>query len=279
MRATAGGSPRDWGSRSQVHDGSVIVSSVGVSPAYFQTTGSVVSASSCSSYQAARPLYQPSATDLKVFSEAFVGHLQVVTTCFSQTDRDLLGAAGITQNFVVELIGSAQMVAGKLATTASDALDKLPTLLWAARGHGNAELHECTVELHGSIATMRKEAQSVRADYIDLLKYAQYLGQCTQLTVDQLVMSSLPEPVEDESGSLECQSQFGLELTDAQKDSQRYLELTLVHLDSMCQVLEDCSDFWLMLHEAELQLRKLEKESKLLSEGPRPESEHRRSEP
>mmetsp|Transcript_42140 Transcript_42140/g.58617 ORF Transcript_42140/g.58617 Transcript_42140/m.58617 type:complete len:90 (+) Transcript_42140:3-272(+) len=34
----------------------------------------------------------------------------------------------------------------------------------------------------------------------------------------------------------------------------------------MCQILEECSDFWLMLHNAELKLRKLEKESKAFCE-------------
>lgn len=32
-------------------------------------------------------------------------------------------------------------------------------------------------------------------------------------------------------------------------------------------MMEDCSDFWLMLHHAELQLRKLEKEALVIRDG------------
>lgn len=40
-----------------------------------------------------------------------------------------------------------------------------------------------------------------------------------------------------------------------------------MHLDAVCVTLEECSDFWLMLHNAELQLRKLEKEASSLDNG------------
>ena len=82
----------------------------------------------------------------------------------------------------------------------------------------------------------------------------------------------MPEPVEGENG-LECTPSHGLQLAKAQTELQKYLELTLIHLDGMCQLLEDCSDFWLMLHQAELQLKKLEKEAKAFCEDP---IEHRR---
>ena len=47
---------------------------------------------------------------------------------------------------------------------------------------------------------------------------------------------------------------------------RKYLGLALVHLDATCVTLEECSDFWLMLHSAELQLRKIEKEATHLSQ-------------
>ena len=143
--------------------------------------------------------YEPkeSNVDLKVFSDAFTGHFQVVMSCLEQTDKDLQVACKMTQNLLVELIGAAQMVASQLATTAFSALDKLPTLLWAARGHGNAEAHACTEELHDSLSALRRDTQSVRTDYIELLKRLQYLGHCAQVTVDQTVVQSMGEPVED----------------------------------------------------------------------------------
>ncbi|CAE7752010.1 unnamed protein product [Symbiodinium necroappetens] len=228
-----------------------------------EVSGSQVSSGSNSSVQGGIQFYQPkdSTKDLKVFSDAITGHLQIVLSCLSEADQDLLSCAVQTENQFVSLVCSAQTVACKLAATACNALEKLPTLLWAARGHGSTELSDCIVGLRGNLGTLRKETQGIRSDYIDLLTQVQYMGHCTQVTVDQTVMSLLPEPSEKEDGSMECQipPSLALALQEANEESQKYLELTLLHLDYMSQILEECSDFWLMLHQAELQLRKLEK--------------------
>ena len=62
-----------------------------------------------------------------------------------------------------------------------------------------------------------------------------------------------------------------------QHESQKYLDVTLTHLTDMCKLLEECSDFWLMLHHAELQLRKLEKESKYFCDGDIPDMPQKKS--
>ena len=141
-----------------------------------------------------------------------------MTTCLSQSDRDVLTAAHITQHLFVELIDSAQVISHKLSAIARSALEQLPTLLWLARGHQSDELQICVAELYDGIATLCKDLQTIRTDYIDLLKQVQYVGQCTRVAMDQIVTSSLPAPAEDESGSLECTARDALELTDAQKD-------------------------------------------------------------
>ena len=267
MNASGGTSPRDWGSQFQ---GSAVVSSTGLS-FNRQVSGSQVSSGSNSSVQGGIQFYQPkdSTKDLKVFSDAITGHLQIVLSCLSEADQDLLSCAVQTENQFVSLVCSAQTVACKLAATACNALEKLPTLLWAARGHGSTELSDCLVGLSGHLGTLRKETQGIRSDYIDLLTQVQYMGHCTQVTVDQTVMSLLPEPSEKEDGSMECQipPSLALALQEANEESQKYLELTLLHLDYMSQILEECSDFWLMLHQAELQLRKLEKDSQRICDG------------
>ena len=268
MEVSGRASPRDWGPQGQSE--STVVSSAGLSAHHCRAGGSLVSSGSCSSYQS-DPSFSYQATrnarDLKVFSDALAGHLQVVITCLSQTDNDLKGAAITTGTLYVELVSSAQTAAGSLAMTAVCALEKLPTLLWASRGHGR-ELQACVGELHVSMSGLRKQMQTVRCDYIDLLHQIKYLGQCTQVTLDQMAISTMPEPVEDEHGSLECQVRSGIEMTTVQKESQKYLELALMQVDSMCNILEVCSDFWLTLHQAELQVKKLEKESNALCEGP-----------
>ena len=161
---------RDWGS--QVNAASVAVSSTGVSGPIRMTNGSAVSSSSCSSYQGrSLTFYQPkdSTSDLKKFSDTIMGHLQVVTGCLSQTDVDLLAAAKQTQGLFMALTGSAQAVSSKLSKTAGSALEQLPTLLWAAKGHGGAQLHTSVAEVHDSMADLRKATQDIRNDYIDLL--------------------------------------------------------------------------------------------------------------
>ena len=283
MEVFLSASPRDWGPPS-VQSVSAVVSSAGLSGQRCTGGGSLVSSSSYSSFKESDPSFSFQATrsarDLKVFSDKMAGHLQVVTTCLAQTDNDLKGAALATETLFVELVNSAQTVAGSLAMTAVSALEKLPTLLWAARSQGR-ELQACVGELHVSMAGLHKQMQAVRRDYIDLLEQVQYVGQCSQVTLDQIAMSSLPEPVEDEHGSLECQVRSGFDLTTVQRESQQYLELALMQLDSMCNILEDCCDFWLTLHQAELQVKKLEKESKALCEGtldgPGPEPSRRHS--
>ncbi|CAE7229427.1 unnamed protein product [Symbiodinium sp. KB8] len=271
MHAAGGLSPRDWGS--VLHGGSVVVSSTGINSVIntrHAAGGSMVSSSSCSSYPTGAlqtPELLDSTRDLIAFSDTITRHFHVVMSCLAQNDQDLRTGADMVHVLVVGLVGAAQVVASKLSTTAHSALDKLPTLLWAVRGHESADLGPCMLELHESLASLRKEAQGVRTDYIDLLKQVQYLGHCTQVTMDLVIISSLPEPAQDENGILECHADLSSQLTEAQTESKKYLELTLLHLDSMCQILEECSDFWLMLHNAELKLRKLEKESKAFCDG------------
>ncbi|CAJ1409648.1 unnamed protein product [Effrenium voratum] len=197
--------------------------------------------------------------DLKVFSDSFNEPLSVARECMSQVDADLLAALNLTQSQANDLIASAQMVTWKLSATACNSLELLPTLLWAARGHGEErDVVSPVSEVHSSITAMRKEAQTVRTSYIELLNQVRYLGQCTQVTLDQIIIASLPV------GDFEVKPVKSSHKT-VQTHSEKCLELALVHLDGVCMTLEECSDFWLMLHSAELQLRKIEKEAQQVS--------------
>ena len=149
----------DW--VSQVHGGSVAVSSVGVQKQN-QSNRSRISSSSCSSARdSALQIYQPkdSMKDLKAFADVFAEHLRIVIGCLSQSDKDLAVAAGVMQNFMVELVGAAQVVLFKLATTACSTLENLPSLLWAARSDQDTQLKASIAEVHDSMAALRKETQ------------------------------------------------------------------------------------------------------------------------
>ncbi|CAE7189115.1 unnamed protein product [Symbiodinium sp. CCMP2456] len=251
---------------SKVDGRSAVVSSVG-EPSRQRANDSVVS-SSAASFGTLKT-YQPrdSMKDLKVFADSFAGHLRIVMSHLLQTDEDLSTAVVVTHSRLVDLVGSAQTVLWKLSSTACSTFEKLPSLLWASRCGGKEnELDDSISEIHSSMAVLRKETQAIRNDYIELLKQVQYVGHCTQVTMDQAVISSLPEPDEDEHGILECPP-ASPEFNEAQRKSQKSLQLTLAHLEGICQMMEDCSDFWLMLHHAELQLRKLEKEASVIRDG------------
>ena len=245
---------------------SAVVSSVGQPSGQ---GGSSAVSSSAASFGTLKT-YQPkdSMKDLKLFADSFADHLRVVMSHLLQTDEDLSTAVVVAHSLLVDLVDSAQTVLWKLSSTACSIFEKLPSLLWASRcGAKQNELEDSISEIHKSMAVLHKETQAIRNDYIDLLKRVQYVGHCTQVTMDHAVISSLPEPDEDEHGILECQPPAIPEFNEAQKKSQKSLQLTLAHLEGICQMMEDCSDFWLMLHHAELQLRKLEKEALVIRDG------------
>ncbi|CAE7216191.1 unnamed protein product [Symbiodinium natans] len=262
------GQDRDW--CSQINGArSIGVSSTGLSRSGLAANQSVVSSDSGAYQGISVGEYQSKnyLKDLKAFSDSFIAPMNIVCECMNQVDPSLLDALKMTQNQAHELITSAQMVTWKLSATACNSLELLPTLLWAAKGHGDEkDVISPISEVHTSMATTRKDAQTVRTSYIELLNQVRYMGQCTQVTLDQVVILHLPVPCEDESGNLETSPKLAPDPTEHQKISEKCLELALMHLDGLCMLLEDCSDFWLMLHSAELQLRKIEKEAQALCE-------------
>lgn len=251
-----GDSSRDW--CSQVNGArSIGVSSTGLSRSNLAANQSVVSSAS-GSYQGVGEYHAKNyLKDLKAFNESFNEPLAIAKQCIRQVDPDLYENLQLTELQANDLIVSAQTVTWKLSGMACNSLEVLPTLLWIARGSGVEKDIGTVSEVQNSVTLMRKETQVVRTSYIDLLNQVRYLGQCTQITLDHLIIAHMPAPVEDESGSLETKPPL-------QKDEQsfeKFLSLALVQLDAVCMTLEECSDFWLMLHNAELQLRKLEKEA------------------
>lgn len=256
---------RDWCGDSQVNGGarSVGVSSTGLSRSNLAANQSVVSSAS-GSYQGVQDHHSKNyLKDLKNFSELFNEPLVIAKQCIREVDLDLYELLQQTELQANDLMVAAQAVTWKLSAMACNSLEVLPTLLWIARGSGEAHELSAVLEVHNSVTAMRKETQVVRTSYIDLLNQVRYLGQCTQITMDQMMIEEMPAPVEDESGSLETKR---VQQQD-ERSFEKLLRLALMHLDAVCVTLEECSDFWLMLHNAELQLRKLEKEASSLDNG------------
>lgn len=254
---------RDW--CSQVNGScSIAVSSTGLSRSNLAVNNPSVVSSASGSYQDVGEYHAKNyLKDLQAFSKAFNDPLSVARECLNQVDKDLSGAMQLTESQAADLIMAAQTVTWKLSATACNSLEVLPTLLWLAKGHGDDKELGPMLEVYKGVATVRKEAQAVRTNYIELLNQVRYLGQCIQVTMDHLVIDQMPAPVEDHSGSLE--TPLVADVADSTSTFWQILNLALVQLDAVCVTLEECSDFWLMLHNAELQLRKLEKEAEIFT--------------
>lgn len=257
MIATLPRGCRDWCADSQVNGArSSGVSSTGLSRSNLAANPSVVSSAS-GSYQGVGDYHAKNyLKDLKAFNESFNEPLAIAKQCMRQVDLDLYEFLQQTELQANDLIVAAQTVTWKLSAMACNSLEVLPTLLWIVRGSGEANDLSAVSEVHNSVTLIRKETQVVRTNYIDLLNQVRYLGQCTEICLDQMIMAEMPAPVEDETG-LETK----LVEKPVEKPFEKYLRLALVQLDAVCVSLEECSDFWLMLHNAELHLRKLEKEA------------------
>lgn len=196
-------------------------------------------------------------SDLRNFCSAFNKPLLAAKECISEADdEDLLGAAGLLEAEAGDMMSKAQAVTLKLSLMSRDCLDLLQHFCVL---NGAEDAQNALREAHQIISSVRKDAQAVRTRYIDLLEQVKYLDSCTAATLDQVVISHHPDPVEEDDG-LETRVPT-TRPSPRQARTENLLRTAREHLDILCTTLEECSDFWLMLHEAELRIKKLEKEA------------------
>jgi hypothetical protein len=86
----------------------------------------------------------------------------------------------------------------------------------------------------------RNGLQDVRGNYLFVLDRAKELCRCIDLSIDCLNMDSTAET---------SATVLGLQIS--------YLESALAHVAKVTRLMEDCSDFWLRLHCAELGFNKI----------------------
>eukprot|EP00435_Cladocopium_sp_Y103_P054210 s582_g17.t1 len=239
---------------------SVDVSSTGLSCLFGQpsTTPSRAgtSDSGFSNFSAAEFRAQHAFQDLRNFCTAFNKPLIAAKECISEADEDLLGSAGLLEAEAGDMMAKAQEVTLKLSLMSRDCLDLLQHFCVL---NGAEDAKNALREAHQIISSVRKDAQAVRTRYIDLLEQVKYLDSCTAVTVDQVIISHHPDPVEDDDG-LETHVP-ATRPSPRQARTEDLLRTARAHFDVLCATLEECSDFWLMLHEAELRIKKLEKEA------------------
>lgn len=240
---------------------SVDVSSTGLSGLFGQPSNTPsragTSDSGFSNFSTAEFRAQHAFQDLRNFCSAFNKPLLAAKECISEADdEDLLGAAGLLEAEAGDMMSKAQAVTLKLSLMSRDCLDLLQHFCVL---NGAEDAQNALREAHQIISSVRKDAQAVRTRYIDLLEQVKYLDSCTAATVDQVVISHHPDPVEEDDG-LETRVPT-TRPSPRQARTENLLRTAREHLDILCTTLEECSDFWLMLHEAELRIKKLEKEA------------------
>lgn len=230
--------------------GSTVVSSVCPSLSQHAVASTCVSllppALAVKGYQHKTKLYLK---DLDDFNVSLTGPLALAWQCLAVADLDLKAALGHASAQSQHLVEEAEKVCISLSSTACRiSMTVLPSLRLATMQAEVSAVGALLFDADKALMEIRKEAHNVRLSYVDLLKYLRYVIQCTQVALDGCIIQTL----EAEGAAQDPVSAQAVE---------ENLTMALSHLDDACALLADCSDFWLMLHGAELGLGGMEKEA------------------
>jgi len=170
---------------------------------------------------------------------------------FNEIDKDLAECLEFTHKEVCELMDHAVgMVMSFAATAQQTQCSVLPGLRVAVT---KAKRH-IVVSLLGSaqgwISDMKKAAKEIRCKYVLLLEKVQYLIKCTVLVLDHLEMMAEECTEQEKYASL--------------NQTIESIELAIEELEEGEKTLEECSEFWLNLHTAELKLFHIENQAQQL---------------
>jgi len=189
--------------------------------------------------------------DLMAFRVSLLTPMNDAWKLLDETDKDLADCLDYTHKEVCELMDHAVRVVMSFAATAQQTqCSVLPGLRVAVT---KAKRH-IVVSLLGSaqgwISDMKKAAKEVRCKYVLLLDKVRYLMKCTLLVLDHLAMMFEECTEQDEFASL--------------NQKMENIELAIQELEKGEKTLEECSEFWLILHTAELKLFHIEDEAQRL---------------
>lgn len=258
---------RDWSRKTGGGDMSCVVSSAALSSTGWQSfnTGSV-----CSSYGSSSEFSQISCgevqsnfKELQDFSNCLCEPLLRGQTCMREVDESLVEGLEQILEEAVSMVNAATDISARIYKAAHEFWDWIPDLCTL---RGDEESQELVVEVHEHLKILRQDAQAIRAVYINLLDKVGYIGQCTEVRIDESCMSSFKALEQDADGNYIDQLPELAAPSQSQELLENSLRMALVHLDRACSVLEDCPEFWLMLHKSEIALMKLEKKASKIVE-------------
>lgn len=182
--------------------------------------------------------------DLHNFGAILLSRLNNASQTFEPVDEELTMATGQICVIVEELVSEAEQVALELSFASQNEVLHLKL-------YGSIK-QDLALDAVEKLAKLRNRTRKVHSDYLWILERLRYLSKCVEAVWDDSM----------DRGEASCISDL--------------LELGMNHIEVSADFLEDCSDFWIMLHKAELQLPDL-KEDKTRDRKVKKATEHRRA--
>jgi hypothetical protein len=195
--------------------------------------------------------------DLRDFDIAVSQQMDRARHYLHLADVDLAAAMSVASKKLRDLVLQAEGIALALSSTAEYVnLSLLPQLMAAAVQQNSLMFSSILTEAQHAVGDVRRDTHSVRSQYVEMFNFITYLATCTQLASDANFMAVTADGLEDADSAVarhEC--------------TQQCLTRALMHIDAICGLLEECSDFWLMMHTAEIRFAKVEKDAHQMSQS------------
>jgi len=184
--------------------------------------------------------------DLKNFRTNLMTPLDQAQQALDLVDADLSNATSQARSRAEILLDGARTVAINNAIKSQHARHLLPSLRFAVstgKGHAVNGLLDMT---HAWIVDMKQNAEDLRLSYVSLLDYIYYMMQCTQVSLDFFVTTTTQDGATGATGRFQA---------------EMLLDRAFIELGQAAQVMQDCCDFWLLLHSGKQTMDVLEKRS------------------
>jgi len=193
-------------------------------------------------------------TELSQFANSVYLILDRAGDPIASADSGLYSAHKALRSETDGLVANAQPVISKISAAAADIQAKQRTLLiWLSRGdHLDLGFSNTLAEVVELVGDARKDAQAIRASYLDLLSLVRYMSLCIQVTQDQYIIARLSDEGEGQPEGNQQEQELPLVSN---------LDFAMGCMDQLCSMMEDCSDFWLHVHQEELFLKAIQKDT------------------
>jgi len=168
--------------------------------------------------------------DLRHFSAVLLSRMSSACVALRKVDEELAVADEQTVPMIEELVTSAESLANELVFVSQEMLPALVSDPLGALGLAGYQAAQDKREIFSELGRIRKRASKLRAEYLQVLERIRYVAKCVEAVWGNSL--DMVAPAEESNN----------------------LEIGLNCLNDAADGMEDCSDFWIMLHNTELQL-------------------------